>query len=110
MIVVKRYTPTHTTVCCHQNATLAIFLTSLLRCLRNRDKVQLMVMGLSESYRNIVRKYFSNATIVVDRFHLLRLIKSHLLNLWKLYDQHDGRNRGLISLMRQFEDDAPWLS
>ena len=33
-------------------------------------------MDLSETYRNIVRQYFPNATIVADRFHVVRLVNS----------------------------------
>lgn len=35
---------------------------------------QLTVMDLSETYRSIARGYFPNATIVADRFHVVRLI------------------------------------
>lgn len=37
--------------------------------LKDRDKVQVMVMDLSETYRSIAKKYFPNATMVADRFH-----------------------------------------
>ena len=62
-----------------------------------------MVMDLSETYRSIAKKYFPNATIVADRFHVVRLINHHFLNQWKLHDEDGRRNRGLISLMRRHE-------
>jgi len=78
-------------------------LRSYLSALRDRDKVQVMVMDLSETYRSIAKKYFPNATIVADRFHVVRLINHHFLNVWKLHDEEGRRNRGLISLMRRHE-------
>jgi len=40
--------------------------------LTGRDKVQVVVMDLSETYRSMARQYFPKATIVVDRFHVVR--------------------------------------
>lgn len=78
-------------------------LRSYLSNLRDRDKVQVMVMDLSETYRSIARKYFPNATIVADRFHVVRLINHHFLNVWKTHDEQGRHNRGLLSLMRRHE-------
>lgn len=78
-------------------------LSSYLSQLRDRDKVRVMVMDLSETYRSITRKYLPNATIVADRFHVVRLINHHFLNFWKLHDEDGRKNRGLISLMRRHE-------
>ena len=33
-------------------------------------------MDLSETYRNIARKYFPSATIVADLFHVIRLVNA----------------------------------
>src|SRR3546814_128654 len=76
-------------------------LRGYLRRLPGREKVRVVVMDLSETYRRIARHYFPNALIVADRFHVVRLVNHHLLKLWKEHDP-DGRvNRGLISLMRR---------
>jgi transposase len=72
-------------------------LRSYLSGLRDRDKVQVMVMDLSETYRSIARKYFPNATIVADRFHVVRLINQHFLAVWKQHDEDGRRNRGLAT-------------
>lgn len=56
-------------------------------------------MDLSETYRSIARKYFPSATIVADRFHVVRLINQHFLKVWQLHDPEGRQNRGLISLM-----------
>ncbi len=47
-------------------------------------------MDLSETYRSIVRQYFPGATIVADRFHVVRLINQHFLKAWEQHDP-DGR-------------------
>lgn len=61
----------------------------------------MVVMDLSETYRRIARKYFPNAIIVVDRFHVVRLVNQHFLKIWKEHDPLGRVNRGLISLMRR---------
>jgi transposase len=41
--------------------------------------VKVVVMDLSETYRSIVKKYFPNAMIVADRFHVIRLLNANAL-------------------------------
>lgn len=72
----------------------------LLR-LKGRERVQVVVMDLSSTYRSIVEKYFPNAMIVADRFHVVRLINFQLMKLWKRLDERGRKNRGLVSLMRR---------
>ncbi|WP_235036467.1 ISL3 family transposase, partial [Zhongshania aliphaticivorans] len=74
-----------------------------LKGLEGRDRVQVMVMDLSETYRSIARRYFPSATIVADRFHVVRLINQHFLKVWQQHDPEGRKNRGLISLMRRHQ-------
>lgn len=74
-----------------------------LRHLQGRDKVRVVVMDMSDTYRSIARRYFSNATIVADRFHVVRLINHHFLKVWKAYDAEGRNNHGLIRLMRRHQ-------
>ena len=74
-----------------------------LRRLKGRDKVQIVVMDLSETYRSIVKKYFPNAMIITDRFHVVRLLNHHFLKVWSTLDETGRKNRGLLSLMRRHE-------
>jgi len=60
-------------------------------------------MDLSETYRSIARRYFPEATIVADRFHVVRLINQHFLKVWQQHDPEGKRNRGLLSLMRRHQ-------
>lgn len=75
-----------------------------LRALPGRERVRVVVMDLSETYRRIARRYFPEATIVADRFHVVRLINHHFMKVWRDHDPEGGRRRGLISLMRRH----PW--
>jgi len=76
-------------------------LSRYLKALPGRENVQVIVMDLSETYRSIARRYFPNATIVADRFHVIRLVNQHFLKAWQQHDPEGRRNRGLLSLMRR---------
>lgn len=78
-------------------------LRSYLRALQGRENVQVVVMDLSETYRRIARHYFPEATIVADRFHVVRLINQHFLKVWQQHHPDGRKNRGLLSLMRRHE-------
>lgn len=66
-----------------------------------RDRVKVVCMDLSTTYRSIATKYFPNALIVADRFHVIRLINQKFMELWKQLDAKGRYNRGLLSLMRR---------
>lgn len=76
-------------------------LDNYLRRLPGKDNVKLVVMDLSETYRNIARQYFPGAKIVADRFHVIRLVNQHFLRAWSDVHPEGRRNRGLLSLMRR---------
>jgi transposase len=78
-------------------------LKAYLKRLKGRDRVQVVVMDLSETYRSLVRKYFPNAMIVADRFHVVRLLNHHFLKVWGMLDPEGRKNRRLLSLMRRHE-------
>ncbi len=81
-------------------ASLEGYLTKL----PNKDRVQVVVMDLSSTYRSIIKKHFPKAKIVADRFHVVRLIGFQFLKAWKQFDPVGRQNRGLLSLMRRHED------
>lgn len=80
--------------------SLERFLSGLV----GRERVRLVCIDLSATYRSIVRRYFPNAKIVADRFHVIRLVNHHFLATWRDLDPPASRNRGLLSLMRRHED------
>ncbi len=71
------------------------------RKLIGKDKVRVIVMDLSETYRSIARKHFSNALIVADRFHVIRLVNQQFVKTWGELDEAGRKHRGLLSLMRR---------
>jgi transposase len=76
-------------------------LESYLTKLPGRDRVKVVCMDLSSTYRALVKKYFPNARIVADRFHVIRLITQHFLACWREIDPNGCKSRGLLSLMRR---------
>jgi transposase len=76
-------------------------LEEYLQKLEGKDKVLVVCMDLSSTYRAIVQKHFPKSLIVADRFHVIRLINHHFLGCWRDLDPIGGRNRGLVSLMRR---------
>lgn len=76
-------------------------LESYLAKLPGRDRVRVVCMDLSSSYRALVRKYFPKAKIVADRFHVIRMVNLHFLNCWREIDPAGAKHRGLLSLMRR---------
>jgi len=78
-------------------------LQGYLSRLQGRDQVKFVVMDLSETYRSIVQRYFPNAKIIADRFHVIRLVNHHFLKTWQQHDPVGRKNRGLLSLMRRHQ-------
>ena len=74
------------------------------RKLIGKDKVKVVVMDLSETYRSISKKHFSNALIVADRFHVIRLVNQQFVKTWGELDEVGRKHRGLLSLMRRHPD------
>lgn len=72
-----------------------------LNQLVGKDRVRVICMDLSTTYRSIVRKHFINALIVADRFHVIRLVNQRFLETWAQLDPKGRANRGLFSLMRR---------
>lgn len=69
-----------------------------------KDKVRVVVMDLSEGYRSLAKKYFTNAMIVADRFHVIRLVNQQFIKTWGELDEKGRKHRGLLSLMRRHPD------
>jgi transposase len=76
-------------------------LEGYLERLGGKEAVRIVCMDLSSTYRAIARKYFPNAKIVADRFHVIRLINHHFLACWREIDPVASKHRGLLSLMRR---------
>ena len=79
-------------------------LSSYLRSLRGRERVQVVCIDLSQSYRLLIRKWFPRAAIVADRFHAVRVVSLHLLRLARQLCPSIGWNRGWLALLRSRGD------
>ena len=79
-------------------------LRPVCRKLLGKDRVKVVVMDLSETYRSIAKQHFKNAMIVADRFHVIRLVNQQFIKTWAELDEDGRKNRGLLSLMRRHPD------
>lgn len=69
-----------------------------------REKVEVVVIDLSNSYRGIVRRMFPNAKIVADKFHALRLLSPALMKLRKQINGNKLELKQRRLLLRNRED------
>ena len=75
-------------------------LSEYLLSLQGRDKVKVVCMDLSSTYRSIVKKYFPNAKIVADRFHVIRLLQHQCMMTYRQLSPQVKSNRGILALLR----------
>lgn len=68
---------------------------SYLRSFPDRKQVQYFIMDMNKVYRDIGLTYFPNATIVIDKFHVVRYITWALENVRKRIqkDMHPSRRK-----------------
>lgn len=76
-------------------------LSSYLFTLQGRHKVKVVCIDLSSPYRNIIRRFFPNARIVADRFHVVRIIYHHFMNLARAVAPQLKSHRGGLAAMRK---------
>ena len=79
-------------------------LASYLRSLRGRERVRVVCIDLSNSYRSLVRRWFPRALIVADRFHAMRVVGLHLMRLARQLVPVLGWNRSWLGLLRRRAD------
>ncbi len=69
--------------------------------LKDKSRVRIICMDLSESYRSIARSYFPGALVVADRFHVVRLALYHLLKTCRQIDPELSTRRGTAKLLQR---------
>jgi transposase len=79
-------------------------LAGYLRTLRGRERVRVVCIDLSNSYRAMIRRWFPRAAIVADRFHAIRVVSHHLLKLARQLCPPLGWNRAWLGLLRTRPD------
>jgi transposase len=63
-------------------------LQSALAGIEDRDRVRFVVMDMSGGYRTFARRFFPNAQLVADKFHVLRLLSPALIRRRKAIVGH----------------------
>ena len=61
----------------------SVCLIDYLKSFKDRHKVKYFVMDMNKVYRDIAKSFLPNATIVIDRFHVVRYITWILENVRK---------------------------
>jgi transposase len=79
-------------------------LRPFLERLRGRDKVRVVCIDLSNSYRAMIRRWFPNALIVADRFHAIRIAGLHLMRVARQLCPQLGWNRAWLGVLRGRHD------
>jgi transposase len=69
-----------------------------LKHISGRDKVQNVVIDLSDPYKSFVKNYFPNAKIIADKFHVLRLLNP-AINRRRIGITGDKRSLGVRKLL-----------
>lgn len=76
-------------------------LRGYLASLHGREKVRVVCIDLSSPYRALVRRWFPNARLVADRFHVIRLLQHHFLDLARTIVPELKNHRGLLAVLRR---------
>lgn len=75
-------------------------LSSYLEKLPGKDRVKVICIDLSSSYRHLIQRYFPNAKIVADRFHVIRLMLHQCMQTYQEIDPKMKNQRGLLAALR----------
>jgi len=65
-----------------------------------REKVKEVCIDLNPSFRSIARKYFPNAQIMTDYFHVIRMILCHFMEFTKEMQESIKWNRPFVRALR----------
>lgn len=76
-------------------------LTAFLATLKGREKVRLVCIDLSSPYRRLVRRWFPRAKIVADRFHAVRLVYQHCVQMMRAIAPEIRNQRGALAALRK---------
>lgn len=79
-------------------------LADFLKNLKGREKVKIVCIDLSSSFKSLVKEYFPNAILVSDRFHVIRLINHMFLKTCHMLDPSIKNHRGILALLRTRPD------
>jgi transposase len=75
-------------------------LANYLAQLPGKEQVKVICIDLSSSYRSLIQRYFPNAKIVADRFHVIRLMLHQCMQTYQEIDPKMKNQRGLLAALR----------
>lgn len=75
-----------------------------LEKLPGKEKVKIICIDLSSHYRQLIRKYFPNAKIVADRFHVVRLMLHQCMQTYQEIEPTMKHQRGILRVLRSHPD------
>jgi transposase len=75
-----------------------------LQKLPGKEAVKVVCIDLSSTYRSLIKRYFPNAKIVADRFHVVRLMLHQCMQTYQEIDPKMKNQRGLLAALRTNPD------
>jgi len=60
-----------------------IYLDNYFKNLKDKEKVQFVVIDMWREYHRLIKKHFKNATIIIDRYHFIRQVDWAIENVRK---------------------------
>lgn len=79
-------------------------LESFLNQLQGKERVKVICIDLSSTYRALIKQHFPNAKIVADRFHVIRLMQHMCMQTYQEIDPKMKNKRGLLAALRTNPD------
>ena len=82
------------------NAFIATITRAFLQTLQGRERVRVVCIDLSSPYRALIRKWFPNARILADRFHVIRVVIQHFMTLCRQIAPEIKNSSGSLAALR----------
>jgi transposase len=79
-------------------------LSAFVASLQGRERVRVVCIDLSSPYRHLIKKWFPNARIVADRFHVIRIVIHHFMTLCRQIAPNIKNHRGSLAVLRMRPD------
>jgi len=75
-------------------------IVAFLQNLQGRERVKVVCIDLSSPYRALIRRWFPNARIVADRFHVIRVVIQHFMHLARQIAPEIKNHSGSLAALR----------
>ena len=75
-------------------------LDAYFKSLEGKERVKVVCIDLSSSYKALVKRHFPNAKVVADRFHVIRLMNQLCMQTLHRIDPTIKYQRGLLTALK----------